>query len=204
MLVKIYPENPDQDLIRQVADLIRSGGVVILPTDSVYGFACDYSKPKAVERLARLKNLKPEKADFSFMFENLSMVSDFTKPLENSIFKLIKKNTPGPFTFIIESNQKIQKFSKNNKKTLGVRIPDNEIVLAIVRELGHPILTSSVIDEDDIVEYTTDPSLIAERFVNQVDVIIDGGFGKNEPTSIIDCTSGETIIVREGVLPLIY
>ncbi len=204
MLVKIYPENPDQELIRQVADLIRNGGVVILPTDSVYGIACDFSKSKAVDRLARLKNMKPEKADFSFMFEDLSMVAEFTKPIGNQIFKNIKKNTPGPFTFILEASQKIQKFSKNNKKTLGVRIPDNKIVRAIVHELGHPIVTTSVIDEDDIVEYTTDPTLIAERFENQVDLVIDGGYGNSEPSTLVDCSDGEIVVIRDGVRPLIY
>jgi tRNA threonylcarbamoyl adenosine modification protein (Sua5/YciO/YrdC/YwlC family) len=132
------------------------------------------------------------------------MVAEFTKPIGNQIFKIIKKNTPGPFTFILEASQKIQKFSKNNKKTLGVRISDNKIVRAIVHELGHPIVTTSVIDEDDIVEYTTDPSLIAERFENQVDLVIDGGYGNSEPSTLVDCSDGEIVVIRDGVRPLIY
>ncbi len=204
MLIKIFPDLPAEEQIRKVAYVIANGGVVIIPTDSVYGIACSIRKPKAVERVARLKKMKLKNADFSFMFNDLSMVSEYAKPLSNQTFKLIKKNTPGAFTFIVEANNKVSKIFKNNKKTLGVRIPDNSIVRALVKELGHPLLTSSVIDEDDITEYTTDPSLIYERFGNQVDMVIDGGYGNNEASTLVDCTGNKIEIIREGVQELIF
>lgn len=203
MIVKIYPDKPERKDIQKVAEKIKEGGVVIIPTDSVYAFVCDYKKPKAVEKLARLKNIKPDKADFSFMFDSLSMVSEYSKPFNNRVFKLIKKNTPGPHTFIVEANSKLSKFGKRSKNTLGVRIPDNPIITEIVKELGHPLITGSVIDEDEIVEYTTDPSLIHERYENQVDIVVDGGYGNNEASTIADCTKDDIEIIREGVKPLI-
>ena len=202
MLLKIYPDNPSEREIRFVTEEIENGGVVIIPTDSVYGFACDIKKPRAIEKIARIKGLKPEKADFSFVFYDLSSISEYTKPINNEVFKLLRKNLPGSFTFILNANSKIQKIFKNKKKTLGVRIPDNEIARGIVKELGNPIIISSVHDEDEIIEYTTDPSLIHERYENLVDLVIDGGYGNNEASTIVDCTGAEFEIIREGVKEL--
>ena len=199
MLIKIYPDNPAEKYIRQIAETMKNGGVVIIPTDSVYAIACDINRPKAIEKVAQLKGLKVDKADFSFLFNKLSTISEYTKPIHNDVFKLMKKNLPGPFTFILDANNKIPKLFKNKKKTLGVRIPDNDIVHEIIKEIGNPILSSSVIDEDDIVEYTTDPSLIHDRFKDLVDFVIDGGYGNNEASTVVNCTGGDIEIIREGV-----
>lgn len=204
MLIKIYTDSPSEENIRLIAKTIKNGGVVIIPTDSVYTFTCDIYNPKAIEKVARLKKLKVQKADFSFLFNKLSTVAEYTHPFGNDVFKLMKKNLPGPFTFILEANNKIPKLFKNKKKTLGIRIPDNNIVHEIIKEVGNPILSSSVIDEDDIVEYTTDPSLIEEMYKNIVDFVVDGGYGNNEASTIVNCTSGEIEIIREGVKKIRY
>ncbi len=203
MLLKMYPENPEDKNVRIIAHILRKGGIVIVPTDSVYGIACDINKPKAIERIARLKGLKVEKADFSFIFNDISGLSEYTKPMSNDVFKALKKNLPGPFTFILEANNKISRIFKNKKRTLGVRIPDNNITRAIVKELGNPILTSSVVDIDEIIEYTTDPSLINDNYKDTVDIIIDGGYGNNKASTVVDCTSEEITVIREGELELV-
>jgi len=199
MLLKIYDENPNQREIQKAVEVLKAGGVIIYPTDTVYGIGCDIFDQKAIERVARIKHLDAEKAHFSFICYDLSHISDFTKPLDNTIYKLMKKNLPGPFTFILEANNNVPKLMKSKKKTVGIRIPNNNIIREIVKELGHPILTTSVIDEDELIEYTTDPELIYEKYENLVDIVIDGGFGNSEPSTIVDCTGEEIEIIRQGL-----
>ncbi|MFO7721944.1 MAG: L-threonylcarbamoyladenylate synthase [Bacteroidales bacterium] len=198
MLIKIYPENPAPKLIESVVEVLNQGGIIIYPTDSVYAMGCSILKPRAVERLSRLKGINKEKARFSFVFNDLSDLSMYTKPISNSLFKLIKRNTPGPFTFILEANNRIPKLLQSNRKSVGIRIPDNNIARMIVDKLGHPMMSTSVHDDDEIVEYTTDPELIHEKYDYEVDLVIDGGFGNNIPTTIIDCTGEEPEILRQG------
>ncbi|GET21320.1 L-threonylcarbamoyladenylate synthase [Prolixibacter denitrificans] len=198
MLIRIYDENPNQRDILKVVEVLRNGGVIVYPTDTIYGIGCDITQPKAVERVARLKNLKPEKADFSFICHDLSHISDFSKPISNPVFKMMKKNLPGPFTFIIQANSQVPKMFKNRKKSVGVRVPDNNIIREIVRELGNPVMSTSVRDEDEILEYTTDPELIEEKFGDLVDLVIDGGYGDNIPSTVVDCTGDVPEIVRQG------
>ena len=198
MLIKIYPENPNPREIRKVVETLLSGGLVVFPTDTVYGLGCDINNIKAVEKVAQIKGLNLKKDHLSIICHDLSNLSDYTKPLENHIFKLLKKNLPGPFTFILPANNNVPKIFKNNKKTIGLRIPDNSIITEIVRELGNPILSTSIKDEDEILEYMTDPELIKEKFEDLIDIVIDGGYGGNEPSTIVDCTSGNFEIVRQG------
>lgn len=198
MLIKIYPENPNPRQIQKVVEILKNGGIIIYPTDTVYGMGCDIFDQKAVERIARIKGVKPAQANFSFIVHDFGHLSDFTRHVDNPTFKLLKKHLPGPFTFILNAGNGIPKLFKNRKKTVGIRIPDNPIILEIVKELGHPILTTSIHDEDDIIEYTTDPELIHEKFENLVDLVIDGGYGSNIPSTIIDCTGEEPVIIRMG------
>ncbi len=198
MIVRLYNENPNQREVLKIVGLLRDGGVIIYPTDTIYGIGCDITKPKAVERIARLKNVKPEKADFSFIFYDLSHISDYCKPFSNTIFKLMKKNLPGAFTFILNANNNVPKLFKNSKKSIGIRVPDNNIIREIVKELGHPILSTSVHHDDEILEYITDPELIEEKFGGMVDLVIDGGFGGNIPSTVVNCTGEEIEIVRQG------
>jgi len=198
MLIRLYDENPNLKDILKVVEILRDGGVIIYPTDTIYGIGCDITKPKAVERVARIKNVKPEKADFSFIFYDLSNISDYCRPIPNGIFKLMKKNLPGPFTFIMNANSNIPKLFRSTKKSIGIRIPQNNIIREIVRELGNPILSTSVHDNDAIVEYITDPELIHEKYGDLVDLVIDGGFGGNIPSTVIDCIGNEPIITRLG------
>jgi tRNA threonylcarbamoyl adenosine modification protein (Sua5/YciO/YrdC/YwlC family) len=198
MLIRLYNDNPNSKDILKVVEILREGGVIIFPTDTIYGIGCDITKSKAVERIARIKNVKPEKAAFSFLFYDLSTISDYCKPIPNGIFKLMKKNLPGPFTFILNANTNIPKLFRSNKKSIGIRIPQNNIIREIVRELGNPILSTSVKDDDTIIEYTTDPELIHEKFGDLVDLVIDGGFGGNIPSTVIDCIGNEPVITRQG------
>ncbi len=199
MLLRINPNKPNFDEIAQVVKCLRDGGVVIYPTDTVYGMGCDINKQRAVERICKLKNIHPEKANFSFICSDLSHLSDFTKPIDTATYKLMKKALPGPFTFILEANNSVPKLFRNNKKTVGIRIPDNNICLEIVKQLGSPILSTSIHDEDEIIEYTTDPEMIHEKYKNLVDIVIAGGFGHVEASTVIDCTSGEPEILRQGL-----
>ncbi|MFN8208830.1 MAG: L-threonylcarbamoyladenylate synthase [Bacteroidales bacterium] len=199
MLIKIYPQNPNTREIEKVLDILNRGGVIIFPTDTVYGIGCDIYQHKAVERVAQIKGIKLEKADFSFIFADLSHLSEYTTGVTNPVFKLMKKNLPGPFTFILSASHNIPRIFKGKKKTIGIRVPDNPIILEIVKKLGHPMLTTSVHDEDEIIEYTTDPELIHEKFGNLVDLVIDGGFGNLTPSTVIDCTGDEPEILREGI-----
>lgn len=197
MLVKLFNENPNLREILKVVDVLRKGGLIVYPTDTVYGLGCDITNAKAVEKVARIKNVKVEKNNFSFICSDLSHISDFTKPISNSVFKLMKKNLPGPFTFILEANNNLPKYFKG-KKTVGIRVPDNNIIRDIIRELGNPILSTSIHDEDEILEYSTDPELIYEKYQDIAEVVIDGGYGEFIPSTIVDCTGDEIAIVREG------
>lgn len=197
-LIKIYPENPDPRRIRQVTECLREGGLVIYPTDTVYGLGCDIHNARAVEKVARIKGIKPQKNDFSFICYDLSHIADYAK-VSNAAFKLMKKALPGPFTFILEASTRVPKLLNSNKKTVGIRVPDNSIPRAIVRELGNPIITTSIKDDDEVIEYSTDPELIFEKFQHQVDIVIDGGYGGNIGSTIIDATSDDFQMIREGL-----
>jgi len=199
MLLKIYDNNPNERELKKVVDVLRNGGLVIYPTDTIYGIGCDIYNAKAVEKVARIKSINLKKANLSFICYDLSHISDFTKPLNNHTFKIMKRHLPGPFTFILNANSNVPKLFKNNKKTVGIRVPDNNIIRTLVDLLGNPILSTSVKEDDDILEYSTDPELIHEKFSDLVDIVIDGGYGGNEPSTIIDCTSDEMEITRQGL-----
>lgn len=197
--VKLYPDNPDNRKIDQIVKTLRNGGVIIYPTDTIYGMGCDIFNSKAIDTIKRLKNIKSKKTDFSFICYDLSHISEYTKSLSTPIFKLMKKALPGPFTFILNSNNKVPKMLNASKKTIGIRIPNNNIPRVIVQELGNPIITTSILDEDEILEYSTDPELIFEKYDGLVDLVIDGGFGQNVASTIVDCTTDEPEIIREGL-----
>lgn len=198
MLIRLYNENPNPREIRKVVDVLRDGGIIIYPTDTVYGLGCDITNPRAVEKVARFKGLNIEKTNFSFICSDFSHLSDYTRPIPNPVFKLIKKNLPGPFTFILKANNNVPKYFKGKKKTVGIRIPDNNIIRHIIYELGNPILSTSIRDEDEIIEYTTDPELIYEKYQEIADIVVDGGHGELVPSTIVDCTGDEIKITREG------
>jgi len=198
MLLKIYPNSPSQRNIKTVVDVFNNGGLVIFPTDTIYGLGCGISHIKAVNRIAQLKGIKKDKANFSMIISDLSMLADFTKPIDNHIFRLMRKNLPGPFTFILHASSSIPKIFQSKKKTIGIRIPDNDVLSALIEQLGSPIITTSIRDDDNIVEYTTDPELIFEKYKNLVDIVIDAGYGDNEASTVVDCTSGTPIIIRQG------
>jgi tRNA threonylcarbamoyl adenosine modification protein (Sua5/YciO/YrdC/YwlC family) len=198
MLVKIYPENPNPKTIEQVVETLKKGGIIIYPTDTVYGLGCDITNQKAIERICRIRGIKPEKANFSFICCDLSHISDFIKPIDSTTFRLLKKALPGPFTFILNANNNVPKLLSSNKKTVGIRVPDNVIAREIVKLLGNPILSTSIHDDDEVIEYSTDPELIHEKYEERVDLVIDGGYGDNEPSTVVDCTSGDFEIIRQG------
>jgi len=199
MLLRINPDKPNYDEIAKVVNCLRNGGVVIYPTDTVYGIGCDINKQRAVERVCKIKGIDPEKANFSFICSDLSHLSDFTKPVNTSTYKVMKKALPGPFTFILEANNNVPKLFRSKKKTVGIRIPDNTICLEIVKQLGNPVMSTSVHDDDEIIEYTTDPELIYEKYKNIVDIVIAGGYGNNEASTVVDCTNGNFTILRQGL-----
>ncbi|MBE7175258.1 MAG: threonylcarbamoyl-AMP synthase [Mucilaginibacter polytrichastri] len=198
MLLRIHPENPQAASIKQAVDILRSGGIIIYPTDTVYGLGCDITRPKAIERICQIKGIKPEKASFSFICYDLSHISEYTKPIDTSTFRLLKKALPGPFTFIFNASGQVPKLLSSNRKTVGIRVPDNAIARELVHQLGNPILSTSIYDDDDVIEYSTDPELIHEKYENLVDAVIDGGYGGNEASTVIDCTSGDFEILRQG------
>ncbi|MEE4285582.1 MAG: L-threonylcarbamoyladenylate synthase [Mariniphaga sp.] len=198
MLIRMYNENPNPREILKIVDVLRDGGIIIYPTDTVYGLGCDITNVKAVEKVARFKGISIEKANFSFICSDLSHLSDYTKPISNTVFKLMKKNLPGPFTFILDANNNVPRYFKGKKKTVGIRVPDNNIIREIVLELGNPILSTSIRDEDEIIEYTTDPELIYEKYQDFADIVIDGGYGELIPSTVIDCTGEVMEILREG------
>lgn len=204
MLLKIYAENPNPKDIQEVVEALRKGAIVIYPTDTIYGIGCDIKNARAVETIARIKNINTKKEHLSFVCYDLSQISEYTKSLDNNTFKVMKRNLPGPFTFIVNANSNVPKLFKNNKKTVGIRVPDNNIIRALVQELGNPILSTSVHDDDEIIEYTTDPELIYEKYQNMVDIVIDGGYGDNNPSTVVDCTQGGFEIIRQGKGELMF
>jgi tRNA threonylcarbamoyl adenosine modification protein (Sua5/YciO/YrdC/YwlC family) len=204
MLIRIYPENPNPRQIRTVVDILEKGGIIIYPTDTVYAMGCSINASRAIEKIAQLKGLNPVNPDLSIIFHDMSQLSEYTIIHDNNIFKLLKRNLPGPFTFIVQANNQIPKLFKNKKKTVGIRIPDNSIVLELVHELGSPIITTSIHDQDEVIEYTTDPELIYEKYFEFADAVIDGGYGRNEASTIVDCTGPEIVIVRQGLGELEY
>lgn len=199
MLLKLYENNPDPRQIHKIVDLLEQGGVIIYPTDTVYGLGCDITKARAVERVARIKGIKPEKAKFSFICSDLSHLSDYARHVDNTTFKLMKSCLPGPYTFILNASNQVPKSIKQQRKTVGIRIPANNIILEIVRKLGHPILTTSLKEDDQILEYPTDPELIHEEYRDLVDLVIDGGYGGMVPSTVIDCSGEEPTLIREGL-----
>ncbi|MDT8346583.1 MAG: L-threonylcarbamoyladenylate synthase [Flavobacteriaceae bacterium] len=195
--IKLYNDNPSEKELQNIAKALEDGALVIYPTDTVYGLGCAFDNKKGIDKVARLRNVKPDKANFSFICYDLSNLSDYVKQIDSSTFKILKSHLPGPYTFILESSNTLpQTFKK--KKTVGIRIPDNNIVRKLVQILGKPIITTSIRDEDDVIEYTTDPELIYEKWQHEVDIVIDGGYGDNIPSTIIDLSTGVPEVVREG------
>lgn len=197
-LLKIYPENPDPRKMKKVVEVLRDGGVVIYPTDTIYGIGCDIFNQKAVERVCQIKGVKADKTQLSFICQDISHISEYVKRISTPVYKVMKKALPGPFTFILESSTKVPKIINAKKKTVGIRVPDHNIPHQMVKELGNPIITTSIHDDDDVLEYTTDPTLIYEKFINLVDIVIDGGYGNNMPSTVIDCTGDTMEVVRLG------
>jgi tRNA threonylcarbamoyl adenosine modification protein (Sua5/YciO/YrdC/YwlC family) len=198
-LIKIHPINPEGRKIARIVDILKNGGVIIYPTDTIYGIGCDLMNRKSIERLCQIINVKPQKLDLSFICQDLSQVSNYVRRMDTPVFKILKKALPGPYTFILESSSKVPKILDVNKKTVGIRIPANLIPLALVQQLGNPIISSSIKDEDIIKEYTTDPEKIYDDFKHKVDVVIDGGPGGNVASSVIDCTGDTLSIIRKGL-----
>lgn len=198
MILTIHPQNPDQRKIGQVTETLRKHGVIIYPTDTVYAIGCDMMSKEAVERLCRIRHLDPQKAMLTLICKDLSQVAEYAAQIDTPVFKLMRRNLPGPFTFILPAGSKTPKLFINRKKTIGVRIPDNAILMAIVEELGHPILTASLKTNDDVVEYFTDPEDLHDQYENQVDAVIDGGPGGIVPSTLVDCTGQEPELIREG------
>lgn len=196
-LIRIYEDNPRPKDIKHVVDVLRNGGLIIYPTDTVYGLGCDITNTSALEKIAQIKGVKLEKANFSFICENLSNLSDYVKQIDTQTFKILKRSLPGPYTFILPGSSNLPNVFKK-KKTVGIRVPKNNICNAIVKELGNPIVSTSIRDEDEVIEYTTDPELIHEKWDNLVDIVIDGGYGDNVPSTVIDLTGGAPEVVREG------
>ncbi|MBQ4821957.1 L-threonylcarbamoyladenylate synthase [Aquimarina sp. MMG016] len=195
--VKLYEENPNPREVQRVVDCLRNGGLIIYPTDTVYGLGCDITNTRALERIAKIKGVKLAKANFSFICKDLSNLSDYVKQIDNATFKLLKRTLPGPYTYILPGSNNLPTVFKK-KKTVGIRVPENNICQAIVEELGNPIVSTSIYDEDEVIEYTTDPELILEKWDNLVDMVVDGGYGDNIPSTVIDLTSGEPVLLREG------
>lgn len=195
--IKIYEENPNPKEINRVVQTLRKGGLVIYPTDTVYGLGCDITNSRALEKLARIKGIKLAKANWSFLCADLSNLSDYVRQIDTATFKILKRALPGPYTFILPGNNNLPKDFKK-KKTVGIRVPDNSIALALVKALEHPIVSTSIRDDDDVLEYTTDPELIYEKWGNLVDVVVDGGYGGNVGSTIIDLSEGHPEVIREG------
>jgi len=195
--IKIYENKPNEAAIAKVVKVLKEGGLVIYPTDTVYGLGCDITNTKALERIAKIKGIKLDKANFSFICHDLSNISDYVRQIDTATFKLLKRALPGPYTFILPGNNNLPKEFKK-KTTVGIRVPDNSIALEMVKQLGNPIVSTSIHDDDDVIEYTTDPELIFEKWQNLVDLVIDGGYGDNIGSTIIDLSGDEPIVVREG------
>ncbi|MGH1336340.1 MAG: L-threonylcarbamoyladenylate synthase [Aureispira sp.] len=198
-LLRIHPDNPEGRKIKQAIEIIRKGGVIIYPTDTVYGLGCDITNNKAVERICRIKGIKPAKATFSFICPDLSNIAFYTKPFSSSVYKIMRKNLPGPFTFILKASSQVPKLLKNNRKQVGIRVPNSPIVAALLEQLDAPIMSTSISLPDDVTPYPTDPEEILEYYKHQVDLVIDGGFGGHQPSTIVDCTGSEPTLLREGL-----
>lgn len=200
MLLRISDKNISSLSIAEVVDCLKRGGIIIYPTDTVYALGCDITQPKAIERICRLKGIKPEKSNFSFVCSDLSHLSEYTKAIPNHVFRIMKKALPGPYTFILEANNNVPKLLKQNKKTVGIRVPNNAICKEIVEKLGHPLISTSLLNEgDDIVEYFSDPEIIEHQYGEKVDLVIDAGFGNIYPSTVLDCSGDEIEVVREGL-----
>jgi len=199
MLLHIHPENPQERNIKTVVDTLQSGGIIVFPTDTVYALGCSLFDHKAVTRIARLKNIKPDKAKFSILVHSLSNLSEYAKPIDNNLFRLMKSVLPGPYTFILSASSNVPKIFETRKKTIGIRYPDNIIVQQIIEKLGHPIVSTSLhSDADDYLDYIVDPELIHDKYEKLVDLVISGGWGGIEPSTVIDCSNDELEIIREG------
>lgn len=200
MLLRINDKNIPAATITQIVNCLKNGGIIIYPTDTVYALGGDITQPKVLEKICKLKGIKLEKSNFSFVCSNLSHLSEYTKPIPNHVFRIMKKALPGPYTFILEANKNVPKLLKQNKDTIGIRVPDNLICREIVEQLGNPIISTSLHDSsDDILEYFSDPEVIHNEYENKVDIVVDGGFGNIYPSTVIDCSGDEIIIVREGL-----
>lgn len=197
MLLHIHPKDPQPRLIRQVVESLQKGGIIIYPTDTVYGLGCDILQQKAVERICRIKKMEPRKARLSFVCSDLSHLSEYAKPLSNPVYRLLKEHLPGPYTFILPASKMVPKVLQSKKDTIGLRIPGNTIAQAIIRELGRPVLSASL--PGDMVEDYTDPEVMYENFRNDVDFVVDGGIGGMVPSTIIDCTGPEPVVIRQGL-----
>ena len=198
MLLKVHPDNPGERHVKIITDCLKSGGVIIYPTDTVYGLGCDITKIKAVDRVAQIKGIKREKANFSFICYSLSQLSDYTKPINNDIFRLMRRTLPGPYTFILNANFNVPHFFQSKKKTVGIRIPYHNVPLQIVEKLGNPIMTTSIHSDDSYIEYPVDPEEIYEKFHKLVDIVIDSGHSGSIPSTVIDCTGMEPVLLRQG------
>ena len=197
MLIQIHPENPQPRLIKQVAECLKDGGVIIYPTDTIYGLGCDINQYKAIERICKLKNIDPKKAQLSFICRDLSHLSDYTKPIDTPLYRMLKSYLPGPFTFILPASKQVPKNLQSKKATVGIRVPDNNICRHILDELNNPLLSASL--PGDMVEEYTDPEIIQENFGDKVDFVIDGGIGSMVPSTVVDCTTSEWVIIRQGL-----
>jgi len=202
MLVNIHPDDPQDNKLSEVVECIKSGGVVIYPTDTIYAIGCDLKNHKAVERVARIKGVKLEKSNFSLVCYDLSHLSTYAKQIDTQTFKLMKRVLPGPYTFILKASKEVPRLFTSRKKTIGIRVPDNKIARELVLRLGHPIIATSVHDNDEVIEYTTDPELMHERYEKQVDMVINGGYGNNVPSTVLSCLDDEIELIREGAGPI--
>ena len=199
MFLKLYEENPNPRYVKMILECLADGGVIIFPTDTIYGMGGSINSPKVLDRICQIKGIRKEKANFSLIFHDLSMLSEFTRPISNNVYKMMKRNLPGPFTFILEANNNVPRIFQSKKKTIGIRIPDQPIITNLVNEFGSPIMTTSLVDdEDEFGGYLTDPEEINERYKDKVDIIIDGGAGENTASTVVDCTDNEILIVRQG------
>lgn len=199
MLHIVHPENPDPKKVKLIAELVDRGGIIVYPTDTVYALGCSIQNKRGIEKLAWLKGIKLKKANFSIVFHDLSQLSEYAKHIDRPTYKILNKNLPGPFTFILEATTRIPKLFDSTKKTIGIRIPDTNLVREIVRYLGHPLVTTSIHDEDEIIEYSTDPNIIQGNWEDKVDAIVDGGYGNNVPSTVVDLSGGEVEIIRQGI-----
>ncbi|HNW74163.1 MAG: L-threonylcarbamoyladenylate synthase [Bacteroidales bacterium] len=198
MLLRIHPDNPGERQLKIIVDCLHQGGVIIYPTDTVYGLGCDITRIKAVDRVAQIKGIRREKANFSFICSDFSQLSGYSRPIPNPVFKMMRRALPGPYTFILNANNEVPHFFQSRKKTVGIRIPDHKVPVQIVERLGNPIMTTSIHHEDEVIDYLTDPEFIYEKFHKLVDIVVDSGHCGNIPSTIIDCSGETPVVVRHG------